>query len=284
MTFEIHSGGGNTMRPKFAFTVNTPETRKKSLSWSGDMEMIFGRLREFGYDGVELFVRNPRELDVERIKRFLSENGLQAAAVGTGPIVAEDKLFLSHENSDVRSAAVARGKAVVDFAAALDCQMNIGKFRGDIGGDSRRKAWMDEGMREIAAYAQERKVIVTIEPQSRLGCDNSNTTQQCLAWIRELDMTNIRIMLDVFHMQIEDVNIPASFIDAAALLFHVHFADTNRECPGMGSIDFATVLHILRALRYEGFISMEMKQTPDSARAAKRAIDYASVLASFVWA
>jgi sugar phosphate isomerase/epimerase len=248
------------------------------------MEMIFGRLREFGYDGVELFVRNPRELDVERIERLLSENGLKAAAVGTGPVVAEDGLFLSHENADARSEAVARGKTIVDFAAALDCQVNVGKFRGDIGGDPRRKAWMDEGMREIAAYAQERKVIITIEPQSRLGCDNSNTTQQCLAWIRELGMANIRIMLDVFHMQIEDVSIPASFIDAAALLFHVHFADTNRECPGTGNIDFATVLHILRALRYEGFVSMEMKQTPDSARAAERAIDYARMLASFVWA
>ncbi|GHU34943.1 hypothetical protein AGMMS50256_29350 [Betaproteobacteria bacterium] len=109
------------------------------------------------------------------------------------------------------------------------------------------------------------------------------TTQQTVAWIRELNMPNIRIVLDVFHMQIEDACIPASFIDAADLLFHVHFADTNRECPGTGSIDFATVLHILKTLKYEAFIAMEVKQAPDSETAARRAINYVKTLASFVW-
>jgi sugar phosphate isomerase/epimerase len=248
------------------------------------MEKIFGRLGEFGYDGVELFVRDPRELDVERVKRLLAGNGLLAAAVGTGPVVAEDKLFLTHDDAGVRKEAVARARTIIDFAAALGCQMNVGKFRGNTGGDSRKKAWMDEAMREIASYAQEKKVIITIEPQSRFGCDNSTTTQQAMAWVRELDMPNIRIMLDVFHMQIEDACIPASFIDATDLLCHVHFADTNRECPGTGSIDFATVFHILRALKYEAFIAMEIKQAPDSETAARRAIGYVKTLASFVWA
>ncbi|MDR0441600.1 MAG: sugar phosphate isomerase/epimerase [Candidatus Accumulibacter sp.] len=255
----------------------------KALAWSGDMERIFGRLGEFGYDGAELFVRDPRELDVEKIKRLLAENGLRAAAVGTGPVVAEDKLFLTHDDAGMRTQAIARAKTVIDFAAALGCQVNVGKFRGNIDGDPRKKTWMDDAMREIAFYAQEKSVFITIEPQNRFGCDNSMTTQQGLAWIRELNVPNMRIMLDVFHMQIEDASTPASFIDAADSLLHVHFADTNRECPGTGGIDFATVLHVLRALNYEAFIAMEIKQTPDSETAAKRAIDYVKTLASFIW-
>ena len=271
------------MPPKFAYTINTPDTRQKGLAWSGDMEEIFGKLGEFGYEAVELFVRDPRELDAERVNRLLVKNGLQAAAVGTGPIVAEDGLSLTHDDIGIRKNAVARGKVVVDFAAALGCQMNVGKFRGNTGESSEKKAWMNEAMREIASHAQKQDVIITIEPQNRFGCDNSMSTQQTLGWIRELGMPNIRIMLDVFHMQIEDVCIPSSFIDAADQLLHVHFADTNRECPGTGSIDFTMVLHVLKALKYDKFISMEIKQTPDSETAAKRAIHYVKTLASFIW-
>ncbi|GHU34939.1 hypothetical protein AGMMS50256_29340 [Betaproteobacteria bacterium] len=155
------------MQPKFAFTVNTPDTRTKALSWSGDMEKTFGKLSEFGYDGVELFVRDPRELDVERIKQLLAGNGPLAAAVGTGPVVAEDKLFLTHDDAVVRKDAIARAETVVDFAAALGCQMNVGKFRGNTGGDSRKKAWMDDAMREIASYAQRKNVFITIDTNLR---------------------------------------------------------------------------------------------------------------------
>jgi sugar phosphate isomerase/epimerase len=271
------------MQPKFAFTVNAPDTRAKGLAWSGDLEEIFVKLRGLGYDGVELFVRDPQELDPEKIKQLLLQNGLLPAAVGTGQIVAEDKLFLTHDDEAVRKKAVARAKDVVDFTAVFGCQVNIGKFRGNIGGDARKKVWMDEAIKEIAAYAQKKNVLITIEPQNRFGCDNSSTTQQAVGWIRELNMPNIRLMLDVFHMQIEDACIPASFVEAADLLFHVHFADTNRECPGAGGIDFATVLHILKALKYESFISVEIKQSPDSETAARRAIDYVRTLASFIW-
>jgi sugar phosphate isomerase/epimerase len=273
-----------TVQPKFAFTVNTPDTRAKGLAWSGGLEEIFAKLRGIGYDGVELFVRDPRELDPEKIKRLLLQNGLLPAAVGTGQVVAEDKLFLTHDDETLRKNALARAKDVVDFAAALGCQMNIGKFRGNTGGNTQKKDWMDKAIKEIAVYAQKKNVFITIEPQNRFGCDNSSTTRQAVAWIRELNMPNIRLMLDVFHMQIEDACIPASFVEAADLLFHVHFADTNRECPGAGGIDFATVLHILKALKYESFISLEIKQSPDSETAARRALGYVKTLASFIWA
>ena len=112
------------MQPKFAFTVNAPDTREKSLAWSGDMEEIFGKLSQFGYDGVELFVRDPNEFDVESVKHLLAKNGLQAVAVGTGPIVAEDKIFLTHDDPEVRKEAIARARTVVDFTDRKSTRLN----------------------------------------------------------------------------------------------------------------------------------------------------------------
>jgi sugar phosphate isomerase/epimerase len=271
------------MQPKFAFTANAPDVRGKGLAWSGEPERIFGSLKHIGYDGVEIFVRDPNELDAGKFRRMLGDCGLAVAAVGTGPVVAEDKLYLTHDDAALRRRAVARGKAVADFAAELGAQMNIGKFRGDVGGNPDKQAWMDEGVLSIAAHARTKNTFITIEPQNRFGCDNGNTTRQALAWLRALNAPNVKLMLDVFHMQIDDACIPASFMEAAAETIHVHFADTNRGCPGSGSIDFALVLRMLNAMRYDRFISMEIRQIPDSERAARQALAYVKMLGSFIW-
>jgi sugar phosphate isomerase/epimerase len=248
------------MKPKFAFTVNTPDTRAKALAWSGDLETVCMKLRGMGYDGVELFVRDPRELDPEKFRQILGNTGLAVAAVGTGQVLAEDNLYFAHDDAAVRGEAVARVASAIDFAAELQSQVNIGKIRGDIQGSEKKAAWMDGAFRELEAHARSKGVMMTIEPQHRFGCDNLNTTRQALDWLRMMNLPNLKLMLDVFHMQIEDADTAASFVEAADMFIHVHFADTNRGAPGTGSIDFSQVLKILKALRYERFITMEIKQ------------------------
>lgn len=271
------------MRPTFAYTVSTPDVRTKNLSWSGDPEKIFASLQAMGYDGVELFVRDPLELDPEYFRTLLARTGLKAAVVGTGPIAAEDGLCLSHPDPAVRKKALARGKAAADFASELGSLMNVGKFRGDTGGEAQRKEWAFEGLRELAAYALQKNVPVMIEPQNRFGCDACTSTKEGLAWLDALASPNISLMLDVFHMQIDDACLPASFIEAAPHLSHVHFADTRRDRPGTGGIDFALILRVLQALRYTRFISVEIKQTPDSETAARNALEYLRALCAAIW-
>ena len=271
------------MKPKFAFTVNTPDTRAKALAWSGEPETIFTKLRGMGYDGVELFVRAPSELDPEKFRRLLSNTGLVAAAVGTGQIVAEDKLCFTLDDAKMRGEAVARVKAAIDFAAELQSQVNIGKVRGDLGGSESRRAWMEDAFRELEAHARAGGVMMTVEPQHRFNCDNLGATQETLEWLRHMNLPNLKIMLDVFHMQIEDACMAASFVEAADMCIHVHFADTNRGAPGTGSIDFPLALRMLKALKYDRFITMEIKQTPDSETAARYALEYVRALVDAIW-
>jgi len=271
------------MKPKFAFTYNTPDTRAKALAWSGEPEAVFIKLRDMGYDAVELFVRDPRELNAEKLQRLLSNAGLTAAAVGTGQIVAEDKLYFTHDDAKVRAETVVRVKTVIDFAAELRSQVNIGKVRGDLGHSESRKAWSEDAFRELEAHARARNVMMTIEPQNRFGCDNLNTTQESLEWLRRMALPNLKLMLDVFHMQIEDACMAASFVEAADMCVHVHFADTNRGAPGTGSIDLTLALRMLKALKYNRFITMEIKQTPDSETAARYALEYVRALADAMW-
>jgi len=271
------------MQPNFSYTVATPDTKTKGLAWSGDPEFICGKLREIGYQGVEFFIRDPAELDPVWYKHLLARNNLAAAAVGTGLVSGEDGLSLTNPEPKGRRAAIERAKAVIDFAAVLDCQVNIGKFRGEWKHSPNAREWMEEAFLEIAEHAQKKGIFITLEPQNRFTIDNMTTVHESVTWLKKMNLPSLRVMLDVFHMQIDEACIPACFIEAADLLLHVHFADTNRGCPGTGSIDFAMILHILKAMGYNRYISMEIKQTPDSEGAARQALEYAHMLVRSIW-
>ena len=271
------------MQPKFSYTVATPDTRTKALAWSGDPETIFKKLSEMGYAGVELFLRDPDELDAEWYRETTQRYGLAVPAIGTGLTGAEDKLSFTDPDEKGRRKAIDRAKRIVDFAAVVNSQVNIGKFRGLLGGHPEAKEWMRAAFAEVCGHADKAGVFITLEPQNRFGIDNMTSTREALDWVRAQKLPRLKLMLDTFHMQIDDPCMPASLVEAADLNIHVHFADTNRDRPGTGSIDFAMVLRMLKALRYDRFISLEINQTPDSETAARQALAYLNELCAAIW-
>ncbi len=261
---------------KLAYTICSPETSGKFLAYRDDLERMFFSLREIGYQGIEPFVRDPRAMDQEKFCRILECSGLEVAAVGTGPLAAEDKLTFTSPDESVRREAIERTKAVIDFAARFGAQVNIGKLRGDLykWNALQAREWMKEAFISVCEYASSKNILVTLEPQSRFSIDNLKSTQEGIAWLEDLKLPSLYIMLDLFHMNIEDKSIAASFIEAKAYTKHIHFTDNNRGVPGVGSINFLEVLRVLKALGYEHYISMEIEQFPDCYSAAKASFDY----------
>lgn len=261
---------------KLAYTVGTPDTHGKMLAYRGDFTEICAILKDIGYSGLELFVRDPHEMDVNKIENIIERYGLEVAAVGTGPVVSEDKLTFTAPDAAVRAAAIERTKAIVDFAARFGAQVNVGKLRGDLmaGNLDQSREWGRHAFQVICSRAQAKGVNITIEPQNRFVINNLNTTQQALAWVRELEIPNLYLMLDVFHMHIEDRSIVASLIEAKDYNIHLHFAENNRGIPGDGHIDFREIVRVIKALGYNRYISLEIDQIPDSYQAAKVSFDY----------
>ena len=265
---------------KLAYTVCTPEIKGKYLAYQGEVEDMLISLKNIGYDGIEAFVRDPREIDQERFCTLLKKYELELAAVGTGPIAAEDKITFTSPNPNIRKEAIVRTKAAVDFAAKMSSQVNVGKLRGDInkGEPDLAREWRDQAFREVCDYAATKKVDITLEPQCRFSVDNLNSTQEALAWVKQQQLPNLFIMLDVFHMNIEDRSQAASFINGKDYNIHIHFADNNRGRPGTGKIDFVDAIRVLKALGYNRYISMEIEQSPDCYTAAQESYKYVSSL------
>ena len=258
---------------KLAYTFCTPDTQARMPAYRGDYQEGFAALKEIGYQGVELFVRDPRVLERQKISQALQKCGLEVVAIGTGVLAADDKLSFTSPDESLRTEAITRVKAVVDFAAELGAQVNVGKLRGDIhkGDTAQTVVWRDRGFAELCSYAANKNVNVTIEPQNRFVVDNLNTTQEALAWMKAQDQPNLFVMLDVFHMNIEDASICASLVEAGNRCIHVHFADSNRRTPGTGHIDFVEIVRILKALGYQRYISIEIEQNQADIKTAREA-------------
>jgi sugar phosphate isomerase/epimerase len=260
---------------KLSYAVALPDCRaKKMQAFRGDLDAICGQLVGLGYEGIELFARNPRELDQAAIAAVIERHGLAVPEISTGPS-SEDGLSLTDPDPTVRAATLERLRDFVDMAARWGAQIHIGRTRGNIPeGAAAAPAWqlLREGCIAVADHGQSRGVRVLLEPQCRFQVNCLNSVTETIAFLRELGHPNLGIVADTFHMNIEDVSLPASLMAAKEYVTHVHFADSNRGYPGAGHINFREVLEALELMGYKRFITMEMDQRPDSPTAASRAI------------
>ena len=260
---------------KLSYAVALPDCKAKKMQcFRGDLDAICGQLKALGYEGVELFARNPRELDQAAIAATIKRHSLAVPEVSSGP-ASEDGLSLIDPNPDVRQAARQRLRDYIDMASRWGAQMHLGRIRGSVPeGAAAAEAWkaIKDGFLETAEYGQGHGVRVLLEPQCRFQGNALLSVVEGIAFVRELNHPNLGIVADTFHMNIEDVSLPASLVAAKPYLWHVHFADSNRWYPGGGHINFREILEALKLVGYDRFITMEMEQHPDSPTAARRAI------------
>lgn len=261
---------------KIAYTVLMPDTKSAIFAWKGDLKEIMENLKAIGYHGIEAFVRDAKNLDVSYFVKLVEKTGLEVAGIGTAPIGADDKLTLTDNSPEVRAEAISRAKGLVDLAAIFNTQVGIGKFRGAFPADKKEEGWkwLNQGIEEICGYAASKGVTVALEPQNKTNLNNLNNTRETLDWIKSTGISNLKILLDTYHMYVEDPSIAAGLVEAKDYLSHVHISDSNRCYPGSSSINFQEVLRVLKALDYQGFLSLEITQKPDSLTAARKSFEY----------
>ncbi len=260
---------------KLSIVLSTQPTSFSALAYKGEIESNIKKIKEFGYDGVELAVRNPEELDIEFIESIILKNDLIVPAIGTGQAFVEEGLSFTNPDPGIRQKAVGRIIDQVHLAKKFNAMVIIGLIRGVTAKNyDREKAESDlvDALRSCAAIDQEIKIC--IEPVNRYETNLINTADECLKIIERVGKPNVGILLDTFHMNIEEVSITESIKKAGNKLFHCHAADSNRWSPGKGHIDFASVLKTLKEIGYNGFISVEILPLPSPDLAAKDSVVY----------
>jgi len=175
----------------------------------------------------------------------------------------------------VREAAVRRLCDHIPFAARTGAVIIVGLLRGVIkpGVDRpQAMAWLTEALRRCAASAAPHGVSLVLEPINRYETTLINRVDQFLALADEIGCSNLGLLPDTFHMNIEEPSIEASLRQAGPRILHMHLADSNRWYPGAGHIDFCAVADTLHRIGYTGYLSVEAMPMPDADTCAGESI------------
>jgi len=266
---------------KKSIVVSTQQTNFSALAFKEDLEINVKKISEFGFDGVELAIRDPKYLEKEKIIQLIKDCHLEVPAIGTGQAWGEEGLSFSDPNEIVRKMAVERIIEQIKFASYFGSQVIIGLIRGIVKEGVAREdaeAWATSCLRECARFAQEENVKLTLEPVNRYESNFINSLEEGVEFIKKINKPNIGLLADTFHMNIEEASIYESLKQAKEYITHVHFADSNRWAPGYGHLDFPKIVDTLKEIGYQGYVSAEILPLPNQTAAAEMTIKTLNLL------
>ena len=260
---------------KLSIVLSTQPAQFQAATFKGDLETNLAQIASLGYDGVELAIRDPKLIDLDLLEGLVHRLGLSVPAIGTGQAWGEEGLSFTDPDPEVRYAAIERIKSHIPVAAHFGAVIIIGLLRGIVkpGVDhAQAMDWLVEALRECSDAARPHGVRLALEPINRYETTLINNAAKGLNLIERVGADNFGLLLDTFHMNIEEADIEASIQTCAERIFHFHVADSNRWYPGAGHLDFVSLLAALNATGYQGWVSGEFLPEPDVITAAKKSI------------
>ncbi len=232
--------------------------------------------KRLGFDAIELFAPDPNAISIETLRALLDQFELKLAAVGTGAGMVKHQLSLSDPEPARRRKAVEFAAAMIDYGAELHAPAIIGSMQGRWTTPQTREQTLDflqESLDQLSQRAESRGVPLIFEPVNRYETNLIRSVTEGVEFLKQFRSTNIRLLADLFHLNIEEPNIAAAIRAAGKLIGHVHLADSNRWAAGYGHTDFAPIISALREVGYSGYLSAEAFSLPTPEAAAAMTID-----------
>ena len=234
------------------------------------------RVSAWGFDLVELPVEDPSDWDPASAADVLREHDLGATVCAVMPpgreLVAADRATVGATQRYVR--------CCVDAAAALGSGVVAGPLYASVGRTWRVEAGervklvreLADALSPLAEYAGELGVRLALEPLNRFETSLFNTAEQTLEVVEAVGSPALGLLLDTFHMNIEERSIPAAVRLAGERLFHFHACANDRGAPGADHLDWAGIVGALADVGYDGAVVIESFTAENDAIATAAAV------------
>ena len=238
-----------------------------------DLEKGFRLAAELGFDAIEIFPPTLDSLDVAQINQLCQQHSLKVSTIGTGGGAIAQGLTLTDADPQVREQANCYIRNIIEIAGDLGGSAIIGSMQGRAGDRDKRETiqCLGEALAELGAYAQRWNQPLFYEPLNRYETDLIHRLDQAGELIMASQAGNVRILADLFHMNIEEADIVQSIRDSATLIGHVHLVDSNRWPAGAGHTDLASAIQALQDTGFDGYLAVEAFPLPDQQTAARNA-------------
>lgn len=220
---------------------------------------LLDRIKEQGFDGVELPLFQPDGYPARAIRRALETAGLQCTACSVVPA----GLSIFDADADVRKRALDHIRSVIALTAELGGKLLAGPLYAPVGYLPGRRRTEQEWSRAIDSYQQlaetleQHDVTLAIEPLNRFETFFLNTAVDGAALCEQVNHPRVGLLIDTFHANIEEKDIAAAYRTAGRHLFHVHTCENDRGIPGSGHVEWSSVFAALREQGYDRWLTIE---------------------------
>ena len=222
---------------------------------------LFRRFKAWGFDGVEIAVEDPADFDAVFVKAQLDRHGLGCTSVCACFPPGRDLRGTTAQ----QRATIVYLKRLVDIAGVLGTKIVMGPLYSATGraavvpAAEYKRQWrtVRGHLKTICDYAAAHDKVICLEPLNRFETDFLNTVEQGLQMIREVKSPALKLLLDTFHMNIEEKNPAASIRRAGKHVGHIHASASDRGTPGNDHVDWLGVARALKGIRYDGAVVIE---------------------------
>ena len=256
------------------------------IVYRGSYEEILPQMREDGYRGAELHIRDSREIDREKLWDGLKKNRLTLTSIGTGAAYGAWHWNIGDRDPEVRKNALACLREHMITAAPYHGLIIIGSMQGRFGDAESPEAFaanVEESLYSLDRMAEEYDVQVGYEIMNHYESDFLFNIRDGVRFMKEHGFKRIGLHIDTVHMNIDESDLGHAIRQAGSLVRHVHIADNDRYYPGHGHMNFREILQGLKDIGYDGALALETFYLPESRICARRSLAYLNFIMEEVY-
>ncbi len=259
---------------------NTP------IVYRGRYEEIFPMMAEDGYHGVELHIRDSREIDRKELEKQLGKNRLILTSIGTGAAYGAWHWNIGSHDRELRRKAIECLEEHMITAAPHHALIIIGSMQGRFRDALSEEEFInnvEESLYLLDRLAVQYEVSLGYEIMNHYESDFLYRIEDGVRFLEEHSYKRVGLHIDTVHMNIDESDLGNAIRRAGSWIRHVHLADNDRYYPGHGHMDFREILQGLKDIGYDGALALETFCRPDSRTCGRKALEYLRFLSEEVY-
>ena len=230
-------------------------------NWYEDVTPYIHKCKKAGYKSVEVSLLGQTPSSAKDISKLAKDLNITLTCT-TGLSKEED---ISSSGSGIQKNGIEALKRAIDMTAIMEAKLLTGVVHAAWGisntmGKEKEDKFKNSSnsIKKISSLLTEKNIKLGIEPLNRYESDFINTVDEGLRLCELIDHPNVGLLLDAYHMNIEEKNMCQSIEKARDKLFHFQVAENDRGVPGSGSINWPEIFSTLKKINYKGHVSLEM--------------------------
>ena len=230
--------------------------------WTGDYKFFAKKIKNCGFDIMEISAGDLLKMsdnDIDELKALAKDLNLEISS-NIGPPKAKD---VASADPEIRKAGVQFLSDILRKMDRLDSRNLVGVtytyWPNDFTDLDKEACWARgvEGVKQFGKVAEDLGIVCSLEVVNRFETHILNTAEEGVRFCKDVDMKSVKILLDTFHMNIEEDNLADAFRTAGSYLGHVHVGEGNRKLPGMGHLPWDEMGVALNEIGFTGGVVME---------------------------